>query len=138
MYPLQMYRTEFSKNCCYASFNFLIKIGCAPKNTIIAHRKRPTPLLVWLLIVTCFHNNFFSSNLYFPLSNQPRMCRVNMKSHGCNPKLVLLYFIRLFFRVDVWNKVLPYVCFVLHIIHHNICRFTRSIGKLSLIAKKTQ
>jgi hypothetical protein len=133
-----MYKMKSSKNCCCASFNFLIKIGYAPKKHYSCTPKRPTPLLVWLPIVTYFHNNFFNNNLYFPFSNWPGMCRINMKSHGCDPKLILLYFIRPFFRVNVWNKELPYVCSVLQIIHRNICGFTRSIGKLSLIVKKIQ
>jgi hypothetical protein len=45
------------------------------------------------------------------------------------PKLVLLYFIRPFFRVDVGNKELPYVCSIPHIIHPNICGFAISISK---------
>jgi hypothetical protein len=100
MYPLQMYRTKSPKNCCCASFSFLIKVGCAPKNTLIAHLKGPHLFLfgywLWLFSMTTFsatiHTFLWATNL------------------GC--------------AKSTWNR--------------NICRFTRSIDKLSLIAKKTQ
>ncbi len=51
--------------------------------------------------------------------------------------LSLLYLINLFRKIEFWHKLWTFVCLVLRIMHHNICKFSTSIGKLSLIAKKT-
>jgi hypothetical protein len=50
--------------------------------------------------------------------------------------LILLYLIRIFLRVDLWNEKLPYACSIIYIINCNICKFTRSTSKLSLIAQR--
>jgi hypothetical protein len=52
--------------------------------------------------------------------------------------LILPYLIRPFHRVDHWHKAKALACFVLQIMHCNICGFSRSIGKLSFIIKKPQ
>jgi hypothetical protein len=52
--------------------------------------------------------------------------------------LSLLYFINSFQRVDLWHKSWTPTCLVLQIVHYNICKFSTSIGKLSLTTKKSQ
>jgi len=91
LYTLQMYKIKSLKNCCYISSIFLLGLF-APKKHNDWTLGRPTPLLTRLLVVTCFHNNLFNINLYFPLNNQPKMCKINMSFHGCDPiNLVIFY-----------------------------------------------
>jgi hypothetical protein len=52
--------------------------------------------------------------------------------------LSLLYLIKPFQRLIYWHKSLAHVCFVLQIIHCNICGFSISIGNLSLTIKNPQ
>lgn len=64
---------------------FSYEIGCTKKHSDYTPRK-PTPFFAWLLImISCFHNNFFNFKLYFFLNNQPRMCKVNLSYRRCDP-----------------------------------------------------
>ncbi len=50
--------------------------------------------------------------------------------------LILLYLIKPFFKIKLWDKTLPATFSDMHTIHCNICKFSRSTCKSSLTTKK--
>ncbi len=98
----------------------------APKEVTIVCFCPPTILLIFSTLMANF---LLATNLG---------CVNSMWFFMGTISLNLLYLINIFRRVDLWHKSWTLTCLVLQLMHCNICKFSTSIGKLSLIAKKSQ
>jgi hypothetical protein len=133
-----MYNIRSSINLCCASSTFLYKF-VDPKKEVTVEPIAPTFFFpcYWLWSILECLTTALSFNTYYLLVSKWRWTLSTCVFIRVMP-LVFPYLVKFFLTIELyWFRMLLEVCWDQLMMHFNIWRFNRSIGKLSFTTKKT-